>query len=43
MSDNRNVLYLLIGVLTVAIAVLGFNLYQAHRQPDAGGLRIESK
>jgi hypothetical protein len=50
MSNNRNVLYLIIGVLTVAVAVLGFNLYQAHKQPDGlqinvgpNGLKIESK
>src|SRR4051812_47011917 len=37
-SDNRNVLYLIIGVLVVAVGVLGFNLYQAKKQPE--GLQI---
>jgi RsiW-degrading membrane proteinase PrsW (M82 family) len=38
LSDNKNVLYLIIGVLAVAVAVLVFNLYQAKQQPD--GLQI---
>lgn len=38
LSDNKNVLYLIIGVLLVAVAVLGFNLYQARKQPE--GLQI---
>jgi len=50
MANNRNVLYLIIGVLIVAVGVLGFNLYQAKKQPDGlqinvgpNGLKIESK
>ena len=50
MANNRNVLYLIIGVLVVAIGVLGFNLYQAKKQPEGlqinvgpNGLKIESK
>lgn len=50
MADNRNVLYLIIGVLVVAVGVLGFNLYQARKQPEGlqinvgpNGLKIESK
>jgi hypothetical protein len=50
MSDNRNVLYLIIGVLVVGIGVLGYNLYQARKQPEGvqinvgpNGLKIESK
>jgi RsiW-degrading membrane proteinase PrsW (M82 family) len=50
MSDNRNVLYLIIGVLAVAVGVLGYNLYQARKQPEGvqinvgpNGLKIESK
>jgi hypothetical protein len=50
MSDNKNVLYLIIGVLVVAVAVLGFNLYQARKQPEGlqinvgpDGLKIQSK
>jgi predicted negative regulator of RcsB-dependent stress response len=50
MANNRNVLYLIIGVLVVAVGVLGFNLYQARKQPEGlqinvgpTGLKIESK
>ena len=50
MSDNRNVLYLIIGVLAVAVGVLSYNLYQARKQPEGlqinvgpNGLKIESK
>jgi hypothetical protein len=50
MSNNRNVLYLIIGVLVVAVAVLGFNLYQARKQPEGlqinvgpNGLKIQNK
>ena len=49
-SDNKNVLYLIIGVLVVAVAVLSFNLYQAKKQPDGlqinvgpDGLKIQNK
>jgi len=38
LSDNRNVLYLIIGVLVVAVVVLSFNLYQAKQRPE--GLQI---
>ena len=50
MTDNRNVLYLIIGVLVVAVGVLGYNLYQAKKEPDGlqinvgpNGLKIQSK
>jgi predicted negative regulator of RcsB-dependent stress response len=50
MPGNRNVLYLIIGVLIVAVGVLGYNLYQAKKQPDGlqinvgpDGLKIQSK
>jgi predicted negative regulator of RcsB-dependent stress response len=50
MANNRNVLYLIIGVLVLAVGVLGFNLYQAKKQPEGlqinvgpNGLKIESK
>jgi hypothetical protein len=50
LSDNKNVLYLIIGVLAVAVAVLGFNLYQAKKQPEGlqinvgpDGLKIRNK
>jgi hypothetical protein len=35
---NRNVLYALIGALVVAVAVLGYNLYQERKEPK--GLQI---
>ena len=38
MPANRNVMYLIIGVLVVAVGVLGYNLYQAKKQPE--GLQI---
>jgi predicted negative regulator of RcsB-dependent stress response len=50
MPGNRNVLYLIIGVLIVAVGVLGYNLYQGKKQPEGlqinlgpNGLKIESK
>ncbi len=35
---NRNVLYALLGALIVAVAVLGYNLYQEKKEPQ--GLQI---
>ena len=32
---NRNVLYFIIGALVVALGVLGYNLYQAKKEPEA--------
>jgi predicted negative regulator of RcsB-dependent stress response len=50
MPANRNVLFLIIGALIVAVGVLGYNLYQAKKQPEGvqinvgpGGLKIQSK
>jgi hypothetical protein len=50
MPNNRNVLYLLIGVLAIAVGVLGYNLYEARKQPEGvqinvgpGGVKIQSK
>ena len=50
MPANRNVMYLIIGVLAVAVGVLGYNLYQAKQQPEGvqinvgpDGLKIQSK
>ena len=50
MLANRNVMYLIIGVLVVAVGVLSYNLYQAKKQPDGlqinvgpDGLKIQSK
>ena len=50
MSGNRNLLFLIIGALIVAVGVLGFSLYQAKKEPEGvqinvgpGGLKIQSK
>ena len=50
MPANRNVMYLIIGVLVIAVGVLGYNLYQAKQQPQGvqinvgpDGLKIQSK
>jgi predicted negative regulator of RcsB-dependent stress response len=50
MPNNRNVLYLVIGLLIVVVGVLGYNLYQAKKQPEdlqinvgPDGLKIQSK
>jgi hypothetical protein len=50
MPINRNVLYLIICVLAVAVGVLGYNLYQARKQTEGfqinvgpDGLKIQSK
>ncbi len=47
---NRNTLYLIVGVLVVVIAVLGWQLYEARKQPKGvqinvgpGGISIEKK
>jgi hypothetical protein len=50
MLGNRNVMYFIIGVLVVAVSVLGYNLYQVKKQPEGlqinvgpDGLKIQSK
>ena len=50
MPGNRNILYLIIGALIVAVAVLGYNLYQVKKQPEGlqinvgpNGLKIQNK
>ena len=50
MPSNRNVLYLVIGVLIVAVGVLSYNLYRAKKAPEGlqinvgpDGLKIQSK
>jgi hypothetical protein len=50
MSSNRNVLYLIIGILVVAVGTLGYNLYQAKKEPEGlqinvgpNGLKIQNK
>jgi hypothetical protein len=50
MPGNRNVLYLIIGALIVAVGVLGYNLYQINKEPEGvqinvgpDGLKIKTK
>jgi predicted negative regulator of RcsB-dependent stress response len=50
MPGNRNVLYLIIGALIVAVGVLGYNLYQIKQEPEGvqinvgpDGLKIKTK
>lgn len=50
MLGNRNVMYLIIGALVIAVGVLGYNLYQVKKQPEGlqinvgpDGLKIQSK
>ena len=50
MPANRNILYLLVGALIVAVGVLGYNLYQAKKEPQGlqinlgpNGVKIQNK
>jgi hypothetical protein len=50
MLGNRNVLYLIIVVLVVAVGALGYNLYQTKKEPEGlqinvgpNGLKIQNK
>jgi predicted negative regulator of RcsB-dependent stress response len=50
MPGNRNVMYLIIGALIVAVGVLGYNLYQNKKEPEGlqinvgpNGLKIQNK
>ncbi len=50
MPANRNVLYLIIGVLVIGVSLLGYNLYQAKKEPEGlqinvgpNGLKIQNK
>jgi hypothetical protein len=50
MAGNRNILYLIIGALIVAVSVLGYNLYQTKKEPEGlqinvgpSGLKIQNK
>jgi hypothetical protein len=50
MAGNRNILYLIIGTLIVAVGVLGYSLYQAKKEPEGlqinlgpNGLKIQNK
>jgi predicted negative regulator of RcsB-dependent stress response len=37
--NRSNIVYLVIGVLLIAVAVLGYQLYQDRKQPE--GVRID--
>lgn len=48
--NRSNLLYLVVGALVVAVAILGYNLYQEKKQPEGmqinvgpGGISIEKK
>ena len=50
MPGNRNVLFLIIGILVIAVGVLGYNLYEAKKEPKGvqinvgpDGLKIQNK
>jgi hypothetical protein len=50
MPGNRNILFLIIGALIIAVGVLSYNLYQAKKEPKGlqinvgpNGLKIENK
>ena len=50
MPSNRNILYMVIGALVLAVGVLSYNLYQAKKEPQGveirigpGGVSIEKK
>jgi len=50
MPSNRNILFLIIGALVIVVGVLGYNLYQAKKEPKGlqinvgpNGLKIENK
>jgi len=47
---NRNILFAIVGVLAVAVGVLGYSLYQERNKPEGvsinvgpGGLKIEGR
>ncbi|MBR1122454.1 non-classical export protein 1 [Bradyrhizobium lablabi] len=50
MNVNRNVLYLIIAVLAIAVGVLSYQLHEARKKPEGfqinvgpDGLKIQSK
>ena len=50
MPGNRNIMFLIIGALIVVTAILGYNLYEARKEPKGlqinvgpSGLKIENK
>ncbi len=50
MPVNRNLLFMIIGALVVAVGVLSYNVYQDRKQPDGlqinvgpNGLKVQGK
>jgi hypothetical protein len=50
MTNNRNAVYLIIAILVLAVGVLGYNLYQAKKEPEGlqinvgpNGVKVQSK
>ena len=50
MSENRNLLFMIIGALVVVVGVLSYNLYQDRKQPQGlqinvgpNGLKVQGK
>lgn len=48
--NNRNVLYAICGALAIAVAVLGYKVYQDNKEPQGlqinvgpGGVKVQSK
>ena len=48
--DSRNILYAVVGALVIAVAVLGYKVYQDNKKPEGlqinvgpGGVKIQSK
>ena len=48
--NNRNMLYAIVGALSIAVAVLGYKVYKDNQQPEGlqinlgpGGVKIQSK
>lgn len=40
---NRNTLYLVVGVLAIAVAVLGYQLYQDRKEPQGMQINVGPK
>jgi predicted negative regulator of RcsB-dependent stress response len=40
---SRNLLYLVVVVLVAAVAVLGYQSYQDHKQPDGVQIKVDDK
>jgi hypothetical protein len=48
--NNRNILYAIVGALIIAVAALGYKVYQDNKKPEGlqinvgpGGVKIQSK